>query len=192
MATVEMEAGGFCGVIAWDSVFHLPAAEQARLFARVIGKPVLMRELTRAGMHSRTLMEWVLRIMANLLREDELVIVQGKVQNDRFSGGLRLNINAVWGLAGARARFGRFMALAVNGSLPALGEVVAAWPPKQVDTEQGQLVQGLPMRLALQRPGATAEIDLGDAGRFWPCDEALARLKLLSADGKAGIVYEAA
>ncbi len=35
MATVEMEAGGFCGVIAWDSVFHLPAAEQARLFARV-------------------------------------------------------------------------------------------------------------------------------------------------------------
>ncbi len=44
----------------------------ARLFARVIGKPVLMRELTRAGMHSRTLMEWVLRIMANLLRPDEL------------------------------------------------------------------------------------------------------------------------
>jgi len=44
----------------------------ARLFARVIGRPVLMRELTRAGMHSRTLMEWVLRIMANLLRPDEL------------------------------------------------------------------------------------------------------------------------
>jgi geranylgeranyl reductase family protein len=43
----------------------------ARLFARVIGRPALMRELTRAGMHSRTLMEWVLRIMANLLREDE-------------------------------------------------------------------------------------------------------------------------
>ena len=44
----------------------------ARLFARVIGRPVLMRELTRVGMHSRTLMEWVLRIMANLLRPDEL------------------------------------------------------------------------------------------------------------------------
>jgi flavin-dependent dehydrogenase len=44
----------------------------ARLFARVIGRPVLMRELTRAGMNSRTLMEWVLRIMANLLRPDEL------------------------------------------------------------------------------------------------------------------------
>ena len=44
----------------------------ARLFAKVIGRPVLMRELTRVGMHSRSLMEWVLRIMANLLRPDEL------------------------------------------------------------------------------------------------------------------------
>jgi len=44
----------------------------ARLFARVIGRPVLMRELSRVGMHSRSLMEWVLRIMANLLRPDEL------------------------------------------------------------------------------------------------------------------------
>ena len=44
----------------------------ARLFAQVIGRPALMRELTRVGMRSRTLMDWVLRIMANLLRDDEL------------------------------------------------------------------------------------------------------------------------
>jgi menaquinone-9 beta-reductase len=44
----------------------------ARSFARIIGQPVLMRELTRVGMRSQSLMEWVLRIMANLLREDEL------------------------------------------------------------------------------------------------------------------------
>ena len=44
----------------------------ARLFARIIGRPVLMRELSRVGMHSRSLMEWVLRIMANLLRPDEI------------------------------------------------------------------------------------------------------------------------
>jgi hypothetical protein len=31
-----------------------------------------MRELTRVGMRSRSLMDWVLRIMANLLRPDEL------------------------------------------------------------------------------------------------------------------------
>jgi menaquinone-9 beta-reductase len=44
----------------------------ARAFVRAIGNPVVMRELTRVGMQSRTLMEWVLRIMANLLRPDEL------------------------------------------------------------------------------------------------------------------------
>ncbi|HEX8581375.1 MAG TPA: geranylgeranyl reductase family protein [Acidimicrobiales bacterium] len=44
----------------------------ARLFAQVIGRPALLRELTRVGMQSRTLMDWVLRIMANLLRPDEV------------------------------------------------------------------------------------------------------------------------
>jgi geranylgeranyl reductase family protein len=44
----------------------------ARVFAKVIGNPALLNELTRVGMHSRTLMEWVLRIMANLLRPDEV------------------------------------------------------------------------------------------------------------------------
>jgi geranylgeranyl reductase family protein len=44
----------------------------ARTFVRAIGNPAVMRELTRVGMHSRTLMEWVLRIMANLLRPDEV------------------------------------------------------------------------------------------------------------------------
>jgi flavin-dependent dehydrogenase len=44
----------------------------ARAFVRIIGRPELMRALVSTGMHSATLMEWVLRIMANLLRPDEL------------------------------------------------------------------------------------------------------------------------
>jgi flavin-dependent dehydrogenase len=43
----------------------------ARAFVKAIGNPAVMRELTRIGFRSRTLMEWVLRIMANLLRPDE-------------------------------------------------------------------------------------------------------------------------
>ena len=43
----------------------------ARLFVKAIGNPAVMRELTRVGFRSRTLMEWVLRIMANLMRPDE-------------------------------------------------------------------------------------------------------------------------
>jgi len=43
----------------------------ARAFVRLIGNPTAMRTLTRVGLRSRTLMEWVLRTMANLLRPDE-------------------------------------------------------------------------------------------------------------------------
>jgi geranylgeranyl reductase family protein len=44
----------------------------ARAFVHIIGRPELMRALVSTGMRSRTLMEWVLRIMANMLRPDEL------------------------------------------------------------------------------------------------------------------------
>ena len=44
----------------------------ARAFVRIIGQPELMRALVSTGMRSRSLMEWVMRIMANLLRPDEL------------------------------------------------------------------------------------------------------------------------
>ncbi|MDP1806036.1 MAG: geranylgeranyl reductase family protein, partial [Acidimicrobiales bacterium] len=44
----------------------------ARAFAVVIGQPALMQQLTRVGVQSQSLMEWVLRIMANLLRPEEV------------------------------------------------------------------------------------------------------------------------
>jgi menaquinone-9 beta-reductase len=44
----------------------------ARAFVRLIGHPRAMRLLVTTGMQSRTLMEWVLRIMSNQLRPDEL------------------------------------------------------------------------------------------------------------------------
>jgi len=129
----------------------------------------------------------------DLLREDELIVVQGKVQPDRFSGGLRLNINQVWDLAGARARFGRYLAVELNGSGAApVTELVRSFPAKVEQAGEegaGDLVQGLGVRLMVKRPGATAELDLGTAGRFWPSDQALARWRQLAHEGKAAIVY---
>ncbi len=125
-----------------------------------------------------------------LLREDELIIVQGKVQTDRFAGGLRLNINQVWDLPGARARFGKHLAMALNGGMPALADLVRTWPARREATDEGELVRGLGLRLQLARPTASAELDLGDDGRFWPCDEALARCKALAHGGQAAVVYE--
>jgi menaquinone-9 beta-reductase len=43
----------------------------ASLAMNALGRPALMRALIATGMRSRSLMEWVLRIMSNQLREDE-------------------------------------------------------------------------------------------------------------------------
>lgn len=125
-----------------------------------------------------------------LLREDELVLIQGKLQPDRFSGGLRLNVNAVWDLASARARFGRYLAVEINGGTPPVADVLKLWPVRRVESEHGELTQGLSIRLRLRRRTAVAEIDLGDDARFWPSDEALARWKSIAEGGRAQIVYE--
>jgi DNA polymerase III subunit alpha len=124
------------------------------------------------------------------LQEDELIVVQGKLQPDRFTGGLRLNVNAIWGLDGARARFGRWLAVQINGGTPPVADVVKTWPARRVETEQGTLTQGLAVRLHLRRREATAEIDLGDEGRFWPSDEALARWHSVAHGGQVRIVYD--
>jgi DNA polymerase-3 subunit alpha len=125
-----------------------------------------------------------------LLKEDELVIVQGKVQPDRFAGGLRLNANALWDLAAARARFGRYLAVDVNGGVPPVADVIRLWPVRKVESEHGELAQGLAVRLRLHRRAATAELDLGDEARFWPSDEALARWQSIAEGGRAAIVYD--
>ncbi len=44
----------------------------AKAFVKIIGNPHAMRLCVSSGMHSRTLMEWVLRIMSNMLRPDEI------------------------------------------------------------------------------------------------------------------------
>ncbi|MED5618601.1 DNA polymerase III subunit alpha [Ideonella sp. BN130291] len=126
----------------------------------------------------------------DLLKDDELIIVQGKVQPDRFSGGLRLNVMQVWSLAAARCRFARYLRVAVNGTVPPVQQLLREFPPKREATEQGDLVQGLTVRLMLQREGAVGELDLGDEGRFFPSDAALLRWQQ-AAHGAAQLVYEA-
>ena len=125
-----------------------------------------------------------------LLREDELLIVHGRVKLDRFGGGaLRLDVAQVWDLPAARARFGRYLAVAVNGIPLPLQELLRQWPARKRRTEHGDLEQGLPVRLQLRRSDAMADLDLGDEARMWPCDEALARWRSVAHQGQASVVY---
>ncbi len=128
----------------------------------------------------------------NLLKEDELIIVMGKLQPDRFSGGLQLTVNQVWDLATARCRFGKYLKVAVNGKAPDIERLVRDFPARREMTEQGELVRGLPVRLAVRRDAATAELQLGEDAKFFPSDAALASWMAQADQGQAQIVYESA
>jgi len=45
--------------------------KMARIFVKLIGYPSVMRTLAHVGLHNRPLMEWTLKVMSNLLDEDE-------------------------------------------------------------------------------------------------------------------------
>jgi len=123
-------------------------------------------------------------------KDDELVVVQAKLQPDRFSGGFRLNVQQMWDLATARCRFGKYLKVAVNGTVPDIQRLVRDFPPKKEMTEQGELLRGLPVRLEVLREEARAELQLGEQAKFFPTDAALASWIAQAYQGQAQVVYE--
>jgi DNA polymerase III subunit alpha len=133
-----------------------------------------------------------------LFKDDEFVVVMGKVQNDRFSGGLQLTVNQVWDLPTARCRFGKYLRVMVGsdsaGKTPDIARLVSDSPPRREMTEQGELIRGLGVRLSLRRQSSglsvSAELQLGEAAKFFPTDAALAGWTAQAELGQAAIVYE--
>ncbi|WP_054285868.1 DNA polymerase III subunit alpha [Gulbenkiania mobilis] len=50
------------------------------------------------------------------LKEDTVLVVEGKVSNDDFSGGLRIVVDKLYDLGEARSRFARSLLLTMNGN----------------------------------------------------------------------------
>ncbi len=130
----------------------------------------------------------------NTLKEDELIIVQGKAQPDRFSGGLRFVVNAIFDLPTARAKWGKYLRVSVNGKAPDIARMVRDFPPKREQTDQGELLRGLAVRLQLWRQegemSATGEVVLDERAKFFPSDAALASWVAQAHAGEARVVYE--
>ena len=126
----------------------------------------------------------------DLLKEDELVIVSGRLQPDRVTGGFRLNVNQIWDLTAARCRFGKFLRVCVNGRVPDVTQIVKSFPPQRDASEQGESLRGLGVRMVVRRGPARAELQLGEAARFFPSDAALASWMAQAENGQAAIVYD--
>jgi DNA polymerase-3 subunit alpha len=158
------------------------------------GKVAIFKLDDKTAMMEATADEALINSAKHLLKDDELIIVTAKMQADRFSGGFRLKIEQIMDLGAARCRYGKYLRVAVNGRAPDIARLVREFPAQREQTDQGDLVRGLPVRLALERRSedlaARAELALGDAAKFFPSDAALASWMAQAEQGQARIVYD--
>ena len=154
------------------------------------GKLILFKLDDKTGMLESSVDENLFNANRNLLKDDELVVVQGTLQPGSERFGRRFKITQVWDLETARCRFGKYLRVAVNGVAPDISRLVRDFPPRPEMSDQGEISRGLPVRLSLRRPGATAELHLGEAAKFFPTDAALASWMAQADQGLVKIVYE--
>ena len=138
--------------------------------------------------------EALLNTYRNQLKEDEFVVMMGRLQLDHFSGGLRVKVQQVWDLAGARCRFGKYLHVTVGDQAPDVPRLVREFPPVREEIAEGELVHGLRVRMGVRcqsdDAAAVAELHLGENARFYPSDAALAAWTAQVGAGAANVVYE--
>jgi DNA polymerase III subunit alpha len=157
------------------------------------GKLALFKLDDKSGVIEARADEALINAHKNLLKDDELIIAMGKAQPDRFSGGMQFTISQIWDLEQARCRFGKYLRVVVQTDAPRLPDVprmLREFAARVEQSEQGELVRGLPVRFVLRTSDATAELQLGDAARFYPTDTALAVWRTQADQGQAAIVYD--
>lgn len=169
------------------------------------GKLALFKLDDKSGVIEASADEGIWAGQPGLLKDDALVILQAVPRFDRFSGGMRLNVQQVWDLPAARCRFGKYLlaqvALNDSGDGPQLQAVLQQHPPKRQVLDDGdEISRGLPVRLQLTVSGAEGmqpeerllgQLKLGEASRFYPNDAALSAWTALFPEGKVQVVYEA-
>jgi len=119
----------------------------------------------------------------HLLAKDKLIVVEGEVSVDDYSGGYKMSARNLFDLDQAREHFARKLVVAVdagqagNGFVPGLQNVLTPF-------REG----GCPVVLDYQAGDARAEIQLGRNWRVHPTDELLHRLREMV--GEAGVRVE--
>ncbi len=193
----------FTGYMAEVSGFakrNLGSLEPARELGMLAGIAVSLRtQMTRRGKMVIVLLDdataQVEVVVFNelfeqnrhLLREDALLIIEGKVNRDEYSGGLRVTAEHIYDLAGARTRFAQGLRLACNGQCHALsnagsklGELLAPYK-----VEAG----GCPVWIEYRNPTARCQVRLGGDWRVRLDDRLLESLGNWLKPESVNVVY---
>ena len=94
----------------------------------------------------------------HLLKDDALLVIEGKVNRDDYSGGVRVTAERIYDLAGARTRFAQGLRLACNGQSNGrkLAELLAPYKAQE---------GGCPVWVEYHNPSARCRVRLGEDWR---------------------------
>jgi len=106
------------------------------------------------------------------IKEDELLLVEGKVQRDDYSGGLRVTADKLMTLAEARGRHARVLKLSMNGG----SNPDTAARLRQLLSPYRSVDGACPVRLCYRNAEAETELTLPDAWRVRLEDGLIAEL----------------
>ena len=121
----------------------------------------------------------------DLLQADSVLILEGRVSHDDYSGSLKMTADGVMDINAARRQYSHGIRLAVdrpqcaNGFLDHLEEVLRPY--------RGN---GCPVNLAYHSPDASTLIRLGEDWQVQPDDELLLSLRHLLGDDRVSLVYD--
>jgi len=120
------------------------------------------------------------------LREDQLLVVLGKVSNDDYSGGMRIVAEQLYDLQLAREARARCLRIALNGNADA-ARLRQLLNPFRADPENG--FPGTPVEIAYARDDACCTVRLGEDWRVRMADALFERLSDWTRPGDVEVNY---
>ena len=120
------------------------------------------------------------------LKEDSLLIVAGKVQNDEFSGGLRVGAEELMDLAALRTRYAATLKLSLNGQADARRLQQVLGPYRASGTGS------CPVLVEYENDKAVCRLALGESWRVRPDSQLISELGAWLTPEAVEILYSSA
>ncbi|MGI9333494.1 MAG: DNA polymerase III subunit alpha, partial [Gammaproteobacteria bacterium] len=124
-----------------------------------------------------------------LLKNDRLIVIEGEVSADEFSGGCSVIANTVHDLDAVRAARARCVAVRVqacNGASEVAARQVADNLAELLAPHRGGQT---PVCIEYVRSDATARVQLGEAWCVKPSNDLLSKLETLAGEGSVSLEY---
>jgi DNA polymerase-3 subunit alpha len=121
-------------------------------------------------------------LYADMLNKDEIIVVEGRVSADNFSGGYRMTAQKIRTLAEAKSEFARGVHISLRGPDDA---VCAALQSTFMPYRNGRAA----VIIDYSNHRARARLELGEDWNVKPCEELIAALGELDAVSDARLIY---